>query len=266
MTACYSKDLLAGWFSSSGMGAPIVATLVALAGSVLGLWLTGLRQRARLVVPFSAGVLVGVALFFLLPELVGELGWAPALLLFLAGYLLLFLVNRYISPVCPTCSHDHNHNECATLLHGFAAPLISATALHAFLDGWSISTAEGAATAGVRLAVPVAIALHKLPEGVALGGILRASMKSRLTTFGWCVLAEGTTVVGGAVGLAMAPHLGVRWTSYPLGIAAGCFVYLATHAIHEEWKRRGLLPAFAPALTGVAGAAVVQQSVRALLR
>ena len=262
----YSKDLFTGLFAGSGMTAPVLATLVALAGSLIGMWLTGASRRARVVVPFSAGVLVGVAAFFLLPELISELGWPAALLLVAGGYALLFGINRYVYPVCPTCSHDHNHNECATVLHGFAAPLVSATALHAFLDGWGITTAEGAATAGVRVLVPVAIALHKLPEGIALGGILRASMKSRLATFGWCVLAEGTTVIGGAVGLALAPHLGVAWVSYPLGLAAGVFVYLGTHAVHEEWKRRGPAPAFVPALTGAAGAAVLQQGVHALLR
>ncbi len=50
------------------MGAPIAATLVALAGAVLGMWLTDASKRARVVVPFSAGVLVGVAVFFLLPD------------------------------------------------------------------------------------------------------------------------------------------------------------------------------------------------------
>ena len=253
-------------FTGQGMGVPVAATLVALAGALLGMWLTSASRRARVVVPFSAGVLVGVAVFFLLPELGEELGWSKALLLFGAGYALLFAVNRYLYPVCPTCSHDHNHNECATVLHGFAAPLIAATAIHAFFDGWSITTAEGAVTAGVRLAVPVAISLHKLPEGIALGGILRASVKSRWATFGWCVVAEGATIPGAALGLAMAPHLGTRWIGYPLAVAAGCFLYLGSHAIHEEWKRRGPVPAFMPALTGAAGAAIAQQGVHALLR
>ena len=57
-----------------GLTAPVLATLVGILGAVLGIWLTGLRQRARMVVPFSAGVLLGVALFGLVPELASELG------------------------------------------------------------------------------------------------------------------------------------------------------------------------------------------------
>lgn len=248
------------------MAPPVYATAAGLAGALAGLWLTGARRRARVVVPFSAGLLGGVALFVLLPELISDVGWWPALGLMAAGYATLFLINRYGYPVCPTCSHDHDHNSCATLLHGFAAPLVVAAAVHSFLDGWSISTAELALSVSARFAVPVAVGLHKLPEGIALGGILRASVKSRLGTFAWCSVVEGTTLLGGVVGLLLGPHLGARWITYPLGIAAGLFLFLATHAVHEEWKRRGPALAFIPALTGTAGAAVLERSVAAFFR
>jgi zinc transporter ZupT len=237
-----------------------------MAGAALGLWLTGLRRRARVVVPFSAGVLLGVALFGLLPELASESGWSVSLLLFVAGYGLLLAVNRFVYPVCPTCAHDHDHAVCATELHGFAGPLLAAAALHSFFDGWSVAAAQLAVPLGLRVAVPLAVALHKLPEGIALGGILRAAVKSRVAALGWCILAEGATLVGGAAGLLMAPHLGTTWILYPLGLTGGWLFYLGYHAVHEEWKRRGAAPAFFSALTGVAGAAVIQRGAEALFR
>src|SRR4051794_25866101 len=105
------------------IAAPALATLVGILGAVLGLWLTGLRQRARIVLPFSAGVLIGVAFFGLVPELSIEIGWRPTVLLFVAGYGALLIINSFVYRVCPTCSHDHDHNSCSTELHGFAAPL-----------------------------------------------------------------------------------------------------------------------------------------------
>ena len=248
------------------MIAPALATAVGVAGAALGLWLTGLRHRARIVVPLSAGVLLGIAVFGLLPELVSEVGWGVSIVLFACGYALLLLVNRYAYPVCPTCSHTHNHDACETELHGFAGPLISAAAMHSFLDGWSVATVQLAVPLGLRIAVPFAIALHKFPEGIALGGILRASVKGRGVAFGLCVVAEGATLVGGALGLTLAPHLGTRWITYPLGITAGWLLYLAYHAIHEEWRRRGPLPTFVSGLTGMAGAAVIQRGLEALFR
>jgi zinc transporter ZupT len=253
-----------------GIAAPALATFVGLLGAVLGIWLTGLRQQARAVVPFSAGVLLGVALFGLVPELASEIGWRVTMLLFAMGYGALLLVNRFVYPVCPTCAHDHDHNACSTELHGFAAPLIVAATVHSFMDGWSVATVQLgvqlAVPLGLRVAVPLAVALHKLPEGIALGGILRASVGSRKLALGWAVLAEGSTLAGGVLGLVMGPHLGSEWITYPMGIAAGWLCYLGYHAVHEEWKRRGARPAFVSAAAGVAGAAVIQRGAEALFR
>ena len=156
-------------------------------------------------------------------------------------------------PVCPTCSHDHDHDRCATELHGFAVPLIAAAAVHSFLDGWSIATAQIAVPLGIRVAVPLAIALHKAPEGIALGGVLRASMHSRAGAFGWCAVAQGATLLGGALGLAMAPRLGSQWITYPLGLAGGWLAYLGYHAVHKEWRRKGSGARIRFPLAGMAG-------------
>ncbi len=248
------------------MDAPAAATVVGIAGACAGVWLTGAHRRARTVVPFSAGVLLGVVLLGLIPELGLEFGWTATVPLFGAGYLALLLVSRYVYPVCPTCSHDHDHNTCAAELHGFTWPLIAAASLHSFLDGWSVAATGVTANAAVRVAVPLAVALHKIPEGIALGGILRASVKSRARALAWSVGAEAVTLAGGAAGLWLAPQLGARWTVYPVGITAGWLCYLGYHAVHEEWKRRGAVPAFLSAAAGFAGAALIERGVETLLR
>ncbi|HVN04523.1 MAG TPA: ZIP family metal transporter [Bryobacteraceae bacterium] len=245
---------------------PLLAALIGVAGVFLGLWLTTAGRRTRLMLPFSAGVLLGVVFFGLLPELVEEMGWRVTAFFFAAGYGSLFLIDRYVAPVCPTCGHDHDHASCHSELHGFAAPLLGASMLHSFFDGWSVATAQMASEHGIRLAVALAVALHKIPEGIALGAIVRASVESRSTALFWSVLAEMTTLVGGIVALAIAPGLGAHWITYPLGIAAGWLFFLGAHALHEEWKRRGPVPAFMTALTGAAGAAALQQGVQAWFR
>src|SRR5262249_217795 len=78
-----------------GMGPPLSGPAAGLTGAALGFWLTAARRRSRVLVPFSAGVLLGVALFGLLPELVLEIGGLPSLTLFASGYGLLIAVNRY---------------------------------------------------------------------------------------------------------------------------------------------------------------------------
>jgi len=251
---------------SRGIAVPAAATFVGISAAGVGTWLTTAKWRARFVLPLSAGVLLGVALFGLLPELAAEAGWAISLLLFGAGYGGLIAFNRYVYPVCPTCAHDHDHRSCATELHGFAAPLVAAAAVHSFLDGWSVTTAQWTAPLGLRVAVPLAVGLHKIPEGIALGGLLLASMGSRARALSACIIAEGITLVGGGTGLLLAPRLGTSWILYPLGATAGWVFYLGFHALHEEWKRRGLAPAFVSALMGMAGAAVIQRGAEALFR
>lgn len=251
---------------TTGIGPPLLATCIGVGGVILGLWLTNAGRRTRLVVPFSAGVLLGVVLFGLLPELIEEVGWPITGLFFAGGYALLFWISRHVVPICPTCSHDHDHDACRTVLHGFAAPLIAASMLHSFFDGWSIATVQLASQNSIRLAVALAVGLHKIPEGIALGAMVRAAVASRSTALFWSVLVEAATLAGGILGLAIAPRLGTAWITYPLGLAAGWLFYLGAHAIHEEWKRRGPVPAFMTALSGAAGAAALQQGVQRWFR
>jgi zinc transporter ZupT len=248
------------------MAIALVATAAALAGGIIGVVLEGTGRGTRVIVPFAGGLLMGISLFGVLPEVVAGAGWAAGPLLFAGGYGLLRLINRYLFPVCPSCAHDHDHETCATALHGFAAPIVLAAAVHSTLDGWSIVTAQWAALPGVRLALPLALVLHKIPEGIALGTLLRAAVRSRWLALAWCLLAEGVTLAGGAAGLGLAPILGEGWTPYPLAVAGGTFLYLGFHAVHGEWKRRGAIPAFVPALTGAAGAAALQSGAAVFLR
>lgn len=248
------------------MGVALLATLAALAGAVLGIFLEGAGRSTRVIVPFAGGVLMGISMFGVLPEVVAGTGWVTGPLLFAAGYGMLRVVNRYLFPVCPSCAHDHDHDLCATALHGFAAPMVLAAAIHSTLDGWSVVTAQWAAPPGVRLALPLAFVLHKIPEGIALGTLLRAAVRSQWQAFSWCLLCEGVTLAGGVAGIGLTPILGQGWIGYPLGIAGGTFFYLGFHAIHGEWKRRGAIPAFLPALTGAAGAAALQCGAEVFFR
>ena len=178
-------------------------------------------------------------MFGVLPELAGRYGWAGGIALLGGGAGVLWLFSRYVYPVCPSCSHTHDHEHCAAALHGFAAPLIGAAALHAFLDGVGISASLREQSGGLAAALLLAVTVHKIPEGIALGIMLRASMRSRRRAFALCAAVEGATFFGALFEAAITGRAGTAWVPFALALAAGSFAYLGFHAIHGEWRRRG---------------------------
>jgi zinc transporter ZupT len=234
----------------------LAVTLVALVGVAIGVFLTGVANVSRRAIPFSGGVLVGVAVFFVVPEMARVFSWPGALAWASAGFALLWAVDRYVYSVCPSCSHSHDHESCATRLHGFAAPLLIAATLHSLLDGWTLAASQESETLGAALLFGIAV--HKLPEGIALGCIVRAATASPQSALGGCFAAESATLVGAGLEIALFRYIGITWIYGLLALAAGSFLYLGYHAIHAEYKRRGVLHAVLPAFTGVAGSSVLR--------
>jgi zinc transporter ZupT len=241
----------------------ILVTAIAVAAAAAGVWLTGFAGVSRRIVPFSGGLLMGISLFWALPELSQRLGWIAGSAWVASGFLLLLTIDRYVYPLCPTCSHTHDHNACATRLHGFAAPLIVAAGIHSIVDGWGVAASQDSGSDGLGYAFLLGVAIHKIPEGLAFGVILRAALRSRASAIAWSVIAQSGTIAGGILEFVFAPKSEPGMLSAMLAVASGSFLYLGFHAVHSEWKRRGS-PAFAPALTGAAGAAVIQQGLRLL--
>ena len=189
----------------------VVATAAAVGGVFSAVLYSANPARIRVALPLSAGLLLGVALFGLLPELAQELSWALSLVLFAAGCLALALIDRFLVKICADCSHDHAHHECQVPLHGFAAPVLVAAGLHALLDGWALTASSLATTSAVRVTLPLALVAA-------------------------CAV-ETLTLAGGGISFELAPRLGSEWTSFPLALAGGFFLFLAGHALWAEWKR-----------------------------
>jgi ZIP family zinc transporter/zinc and cadmium transporter len=197
------------------LGPPLAATLLAVLSGLAGIALSR-EQRARGLVPVSGLLLVAVALFGLMPELMRAIGWWQTLLFGASGYGFLALLDHRGYAVCPSCSHGGK----------FAGSLVVATAFHAFVDGWGMAATEGEATVGTAIAA--AILLHKIPEGLALGTMLRASRPRATEAAGLLLIAEIPTLAGGLLGLHAQPGV---WLYYPLAVAGGTFIFLGTHAL-----------------------------------
>lgn len=228
-----------------------------LASAALGIWFGGRPEASLRLVPLSGGVLVGVSLFWVLPEVAEDFGWPGAATALASGAGLLFVIDRYLYPVCPACAHTHDHDACQMRLHGFAAPLALAIGIHSFLDGVGVAAAQAAASGALGRAVFWGLALHKVPEGLAMGVMLRASVSSWPAALAWSVAAQAPMVAGGLIEGLVALELGTPGAVLLLALAGGSFLFLGGHAVHVESRRGRLRESLAAALLGLIAALVV---------
>ena len=217
---------------------------VALAGVGLGIRLAEIPDLSRRIVPFSGGVLMGIAFFWIIPEIAAHVGLGVALVGACGGFALLWSIDHFLHPDGP----------CGLR----AGPLLAAASVHAFFDGWSVAVAQSQPSSGFRTALMVGLAAHKLPEGLALGVLLLAAIGSAWRAGFSALLVQSTMWLGALMAMFAASHLSAYGTSGLLAVAAGVFVYLGYHAMEDQSRQRGWRNAFVPALTGAAGAALLR--------
>ena len=224
------------------MTAAWLLTALAMVGVIAG---TSLGQSRALSVRLAAaggGLLSGMSLFWLMPEMAQTTGWSIAVLAPIA--------------VCGSLSFSHNYlaHTGHSLRHGMIAPLLTATALHCFLDGWSVRALAVQPVANI--AAPFGLALHKLPEGLALGWITRKSVKSAGRTIASCCAVELLTIAGAwlepRVDRSGTAAFGARWTAAVLIVVAGSFLFLGVHTVVPDRKKTGVVPIFSCSLAVVA--------------
>ena len=212
-----------------------IFVLATSATAAAGVWLPTISGVSKRLVPASGAVLILTAAIWIVPELVETFGWFNGMLLLAAALAGVFLIDKFVHPVCPSCSHSHDHDACQTRLHGFAGPLLTGMGVHNLFDGWMLAHGHNHAAAGHGLWA--AVLLHKLPECIAFGVILSAAARTRRQALVWAVLVQFLTVAG-AVLEPVTETLGPASIGVLLAAGGATFLYLGVHALHGEWKRR----------------------------
>ena len=80
----------------------LITFMVTTALAVASVLFAGATQVRRLL-PWTAGVLLGVSLFWILPEIADDRGWGMAIGLVVPLVLVLAWIDRYAYPICPFC-------------------------------------------------------------------------------------------------------------------------------------------------------------------
>lgn len=221
----------------------VAAFLSTLAGGLLAL---KLHDKLHLILGFSAGAVIGVAFFDLLPEAIefGAKFHAPAVILACTalGFLSYLVLDRILS------------------FHGDAAPrgrfAAAVLCVHSLLDGVAIGLAFQASHA-VGIVVAIAVLTHDFSDGINTTNLVLKSGARRPRALRW-LLAD-----------ALAPVLGIASTHFftlpgdgfgtALALFAGFFLYIgASDLIPESYHAH---PKFLTTAMTLAGAAVLYLAV-----
>jgi ZIP family zinc transporter len=221
----------------------VAAFLSTLTGGLLAL---RLHDKLHLILGFSAGAVIGVAFFDLLPEAIvlGEKFHSPAVILsFTAlGFLSYLVLDRIL------------------LFHGDAAPrgplAAGVLCIHSLLDGVAIGLAFQTSHE-VGIVVAIAVLTHDFSDGINTMNIVLKNRGRRAQAFRWLMVD------------ALAPVLGVAATYFftlpgegfgaALALFAGFFLYIgASDLIPESYHAH---PKFLTTAMTLAGAAVLYLAI-----
>ena len=199
-----------------------------------------------MILGFSAGAVIGVAFFDLLPEAIDfgrQFHTAADILAWTAlGFLFYLVLDRIL------------------LFHGDAAPrgsfAASVLCVHSLLDGIAIGLAFQASRE-VGIVVAIAVLTHDFSDGINTTNIILKNGGNRSQSLGWLLLDALAPVAG----VASTRFFTLPGTAFGTALAlfAGFFLYIgASDLIPESYHAH---PKFLTTIMTLAGAAVLYLAI-----
>ncbi|MDO8481935.1 MAG: ZIP family metal transporter [bacterium] len=191
-----------------------------------GFFALRLQDRLHLILGFSAGAIIAVAFFDILPEaleLAGTAYSATTIFTFtVIGFATYLVLNRSVLP------HGHQVDGGRPLRGNAGAGSIS---LHSFLDGAAIGLAFQVSTA-VGAVVAVAVLAHNFSDGINTVGVVLRYGGDKRVALKW-LFADATAPVIGILSTLFftvpAEMLGLL-----LALFAGFFLYIGASDLIPE--------------------------------
>lgn len=202
----------------------IIAILATVFG---GLFALKFKDKLHLVLGFSAGALIGVAFFDLLPESIRlaspQFNTNIVASVIALGFIIYLIIDRTLSIHC----HEdacHNINHCGHFGAG-------ALALHSFLDGLAIGVAFQASNI-IGYIVTVAILMHKFSDGINTVGLILKNDGTPKSAGKWLIIVALAPALGIAATILFA--LPITWLGLILAGFCGFFLYIGASDLLPE--------------------------------
>ena len=213
------------------------------------------RDKLHLILGFSSGAVLGVALFDLLPEAIDLSGdrysTATVMLLVAVGFFAFMFLSRVLL-LHPESEEEHEHGHS----HGAGALGAASLSLHSFLDGVGIGLAFKVSTA-VGAIVAAAVLAHDFSDGINTVTMILRSRGKGILAFRWLLLDAAAPILGVAVTFAFG--LGDTHLGLVLSLFCGFFLYLGASDLLPESHHRH--PKLLTGFMNIAGAALIWVTV-----
>ena len=227
----------------------ISAILLPFAGTVIGsAFVFFLKDQMsvplqRSLTGFASGVMVAASVWSLIiPAMeqsghMGNLSFVPAFVGVWAGFLFLLALDHLIP-------HMHMNSQCPEGVCcnslGKSTMMVLAVALHNLPEGMAVGVVAAGWMAGNEsisaagaIALSLGIALQNLPEGAIISMPLKSGGMKRSRAFGYGV-ASGIVEPIGAIGTILLANLVVPVLPYLLAFAAGAMLYVVVEELIPE--------------------------------
>lgn len=208
-------------------------------GSLIGLAFK--RENARFmsfVLGFTAGVMIGVSFFELLPSSIDEVGFMGASIAFIAGFLFIFLLDYFIPHEYIGQKEKITDKTNKKLLRtGLFVAL--GIGIHNFPEGMA-TFYSSLVDIRVGIAIAVAIAIHNIPEGIAVSAPIYKATGSKGKAFLWSFLSGVVEPIGAILtAFVLLPFLNDAILGYLLSGIAGLMVFISIDELMPVSKSYG---------------------------
>jgi ZIP family zinc transporter len=193
---------------------------------------------------FAAGVMIAASFWSLLKPAIemaeenGTLAWVPALIGFLSGGAFLFLVDKLLPHLHMGLTMDKAEGIKTTWQRSIL--LVLAITLHNIPEGLAVGVAFGALAnnpdAGIlagAIALAIGIGLQNFPEGAAVSIPLRREGISRIKAFNYGQLSGFVEPIAGVIGAYLVLTI-TPLLPYALAFAAGAMIFVVVEELIPE--------------------------------
>jgi ZIP family zinc transporter len=229
---------------------PIILSFITFFATLLGGYVASRnRKRFGVIAAFSAGVLIAVPLFQLLPaslRLADNLGTPTQNVLYMTGlgFIFLYMLERLLSVKKIRSGDGWKYIRHSTGgIYG-----ASELALHSFTDGFAIGVGFHF-NFQIGMIVALAVIFHDFPDGMNIVTVMLNSGNSLKSSLRMLLLDAVTPVLGATMSLFIT--LFDRYLVYLLPFFAGGFLYLgASDLLPEAHDETSPAVAFGVSLAG----------------